>query len=265
MKPRNREINIFNLSMLDVICGAMGAFLIIMVILLPYYKKETIDYQRELQQSRAAEEVARKAAQAAEEALQKAEALRVDNQRELQQSRAAEEVTRKSVHAAEAAQRAAEEAARKGEQSMQAAQADAKQYRQRAEAAAQQLAKTFLLVHIQWETKNQDIDLHVVDPSGTEFSYEHKTYPGRPGVLSVDSQVGPGNEVWSNPSASPGIYRIYANLFDPHGVNDTPIITGSVIHRDGSNALPPTQLTIKQQKTLIATVTVSADGRISIR
>jgi uncharacterized membrane protein YgaE (UPF0421/DUF939 family) len=49
MKPRNREINIFNLSMLDVISGAMGAFLIIMVILLPYYKKETIDYQRELQ------------------------------------------------------------------------------------------------------------------------------------------------------------------------------------------------------------------------
>ena len=39
MKRRNRDINIFNLSMLDVISGAMGAFLIIMVILLPYYKK----------------------------------------------------------------------------------------------------------------------------------------------------------------------------------------------------------------------------------
>ena len=45
MKPRNREINIFNLSMLDVISGAMAAFLIIVVILLPYYKKEKIDYQ----------------------------------------------------------------------------------------------------------------------------------------------------------------------------------------------------------------------------
>ena len=166
MKPRNREINIFNLSMLDVISGAMGAFLIIMVILLPYYKKESIDYRRELQQSRAAEETARQAAQTAE-----------------------------------AAQHTAEEA-------MHAAQSNAEHHRQRAAAAAQQLAKTFLLVHIQWATQYQDIDLHVVDPSGAEFFFERKTIPGRPGALSVDSQLGPGNEVWSNPSASPGDYRI---------------------------------------------------------
>lgn len=229
MKPRNREINIFNLSMLDVISGAMGAFLIIMVILLPYYKKETIDYERELKQSRASEETARKAAQIAE-----------------------------------SAQRSAEAAARKAEESARAAQADADQNRQRASAAAQQLAKTFLLVHVQWDTKYQDVDLHVVDPSGAEFSYERKTHPGRPGALSVDSQFGPGNEVWSNSSASSGDYRIYANLYNTHGVNDTPTVTGSVIHRDGSTALPPMQLSAVRQKTLMATVTVSADGRVSI-
>lgn len=229
MKPRNREINIFNLSMLDVISGAMGAFLIIMVILLPYYKKETIDYERELKQSRASEETARKAAQIAE-----------------------------------SAQRSAEATARKAEESARAAQADADQNRQRASAAAQQLAKTFLLVHVQWDTKYQDVDLHVVDPSGAEFSYERKTHPGRPGALSVDSQFGPGNEVWSNSSASPGDYRIYANLYNTHGVNDTPTVTGSVIHRDGSTALPPMQLSAVRQKTLMATVTVSADGRVSI-
>ena len=37
MKPRNREINIFNLSMLDVICGALGAFLILFLIAAPHY------------------------------------------------------------------------------------------------------------------------------------------------------------------------------------------------------------------------------------
>lgn len=230
MKPRNREINIFNLSMLDVISGAMGAFLIIMVILLPYYKKETIDYQRELQQSRAAEETARKA-----------------------------------VQAAETAQRAAEETAHKAEESLRVAQADATQNRQRAEAAAQQLAKTFLLVHIQWGTKFQDVDLHVIDPAGAEFSYEHKTQPGRPGMLSVDSQFGPGNEVWSIASAPPGEYRIYVILFNTHGVNDTPTVTGSVIHRDGSSALPSKQLPTKGLKSLLATVTVSSNGRISIQ
>jgi hypothetical protein len=44
MRARNREFNILNMSFLDVICGAMGAFLIIMVILMPYYKQEAKDF-----------------------------------------------------------------------------------------------------------------------------------------------------------------------------------------------------------------------------
>ena len=40
MRMPRREINIFNLSMMDVISGAMGAFLIIMVILMRYYKED---------------------------------------------------------------------------------------------------------------------------------------------------------------------------------------------------------------------------------
>ncbi len=230
MKRRNRDINIFNLSMLDVISGAMGAFLIIMVILLPYYKKESIDYQKELGQARASEATARQSAQSAQRA-----------------------------------QRAAEESLRSTEKSMRAAQAEADQNRQRADAANRQLAKTFLLVHIQWDTKYQDVDLHVVDPSGTEFWYEHKTHPGQPGELSVDSQFGPGNEVWSNPSAAVGDYRVYAELYNLHGMEGTPIVTGSVIHRDGSSALPPARLPVKQQKYLVATVNVGTDGQVSIR
>ncbi len=38
MKPRNREINIFNMSLLDVLCGALGAFCFMMLVLFPYYK-----------------------------------------------------------------------------------------------------------------------------------------------------------------------------------------------------------------------------------
>ena len=44
MRARNREFNILNMSFLDVICGAMGAFLIIMVILMPYYKQDKKDF-----------------------------------------------------------------------------------------------------------------------------------------------------------------------------------------------------------------------------
>ncbi len=38
MRRRNREINIFNMSLLDILCGALGAFCFMMIALLPYYK-----------------------------------------------------------------------------------------------------------------------------------------------------------------------------------------------------------------------------------
>jgi hypothetical protein len=40
MKPRNREINIFNMSLLDVLCGALGAFCFMMLVLFPYYSQD---------------------------------------------------------------------------------------------------------------------------------------------------------------------------------------------------------------------------------
>jgi adenylate kinase family enzyme len=43
MRRSNREINTFNLSMVDMISGALGAFLILTIILLPYFEKKVIE------------------------------------------------------------------------------------------------------------------------------------------------------------------------------------------------------------------------------
>lgn len=40
MRRRSRDITVFNLSMMDVITGAMGAFLIVMVVLARYYESD---------------------------------------------------------------------------------------------------------------------------------------------------------------------------------------------------------------------------------
>ncbi|MEY2484821.1 MAG: hypothetical protein QOH39_469 [Verrucomicrobiota bacterium] len=37
MRARSREVNIFNMSLLDILCGALGAFCFMMLVLLPYY------------------------------------------------------------------------------------------------------------------------------------------------------------------------------------------------------------------------------------
>ena len=85
MRKRNREINVFNLSMLDVISSAMAAFLIIMVVLLPYYDRMPMEYVAELKEKLAAAisraegaeqeaELAHAEAQAAREEAAKAKA-----------------------------------------------------------------------------------------------------------------------------------------------------------------------------------------------
>lgn len=74
---QRREINIFNLSMMDVISGAMGAFLIIMVVLMRYYKHdEDIAAQREAAQKQI-DEMERKIQEAIEQ-LQAATDLDVE-------------------------------------------------------------------------------------------------------------------------------------------------------------------------------------------
>ncbi len=43
MRARPREINIFNMSLLDILCGALGAFCFMMLVALPYYVVGKID------------------------------------------------------------------------------------------------------------------------------------------------------------------------------------------------------------------------------
>lgn len=265
MKPRNREINIFNLSMLDVISGALGAFLIIMIVLFPYYNKEVIDYQREneelrgriqtlteqLETAREAVQAARERAETAEEALEAAQQRAEAAEEALQTAQASTEQLRRQMEAAQ--------------QRAEAAEAEAQRNQQRAETAERQLAKTFLVVYIRWDASNQDIDLHVVDPSGAEFYYGQKTVGGRPGELSEDSQVGPGNELWELHSAPPGVYHVYAKLYNQRGNSENPVVKGRVIYRDGSSDLSTVRLTRDKEKKKMAEIEVKESGDVVVR
>lgn len=111
MKRRSREINVFNLSMLDVILGAMAAFLIIMVVLLPYYRKEHIEYQADNAAVRRALAVAEERAAAAERALSEAEGRRSAAEGALAAAEARADRAERGLSEAEARADAAERAA----------------------------------------------------------------------------------------------------------------------------------------------------------
>ena len=243
MRPRHREISTLSLSMLDVIAGAMAAFLILVVILLPYYGKETVNQDAliaELRQAVAEAEAQRAAAESATEAAQA------------------------QVSQAEAARAAAEDAAEAAQTQASQAQAEAQRQQARAEGLARQLANTFLVLYVRWDT-HDDVDLHLTDPSGAEFWWNrHKIIPGRPGELSEDNIVGPGNEVWEIRNAPAGDYRVEVQLYGIRDRRKPVVVKGRVFHRDGSAVFGEVSLTELGQRERIATIRVDENGRVGL-
>lgn len=145
MAKRNREINIFNFSMLDVITGAMGAYLAVMVVLLPYYqKKEETKTEANTMSQEELRRTIEQAQQQVRQAQQDAETLR----KSLAKSQSQLEQAQKEV--TEAKSQAAQQA-------------------KRIEQLESEIQRTFMLIHIQWAVLGPDVDLHVIDPKGNHF------------------------------------------------------------------------------------------------
>lgn len=130
----------------------------------------------------------------------------------------------------------------------------------------ERLRQSFLVVIIEWNTKGNDIDLHVKDPEGNEFYYKktnirRRHFPGSPASLSYDRRKGPGMEVWQHPKATPGRYRIYAKYY--RGSVRTKV-TGNVFVRNKRVSLRPVTLTRKGQKLLLATIVVNPNGDVRV-
>ena len=180
MKRRNREINVFNMSMLDLISGALGAVILLMLITLPYYKKEARDFQSTISQIRQELEAERSALA---ETQQENSALQEQIEQRQQQI----------------------------QQQQEQIQAQASQNKEQ----AKRMAAKFLIAGISWDVFD-DIDLHVRSPADPSFVYNYKkrVNNARPsaGRFVADSLRG-GNEVWAVHQAVPGRYVIAAHVY----------------------------------------------------
>jgi hypothetical protein len=229
MRRRKGELTVFSIATLDVFASAMGVFMLIAVVLFPYYMKNV--------DAIAARDTARAQMAAA----------------------------RAASAEAQAAAAAAIVAAQSAQDDVQRANREAAELERRARAAESQLRQTFLLVLINWDTTD-DVDLHLRDPSGAWFSWERPRIPGRPGELSEDVLRGPGNEVWQVDSASPGRYFICVNRFHSRTTGGVRV-RGNVYHQDGRIALNEVTLTRGgTSRTLpMAVIVVDDDGKVRLQ
>lgn len=212
MRRRNREINIFSMSALDLFASALGAFILISIVIFPYFGNiSPVDPESLRQRLR---EVRRQLAQTQSELAH--------TQSQLEQATEREAELRSAL--------------------------------------ARERLK-FVLVTISW-TRRDDVDLHVVDPSGREYAYNARSHSGSAARFEEDATRGPGNEVWLHPRAEPGEYVIYYNLFS--GTGDGVQVRGAVIYATGREDLVTTRLDEEGEKVRIATIVVDRDGGITI-
>ncbi|HEX7005767.1 MAG TPA: hypothetical protein VF274_01385 [Alphaproteobacteria bacterium] len=107
MKRPSRELNIFSISALDLFASAMGAFILIAVILFPYYQQNSKILQ-ELEETRTRAEIAEGRAKAAEEESRRAQAAAQAAERRASAAEQRAQAAERQAQQAEARAKAAE-------------------------------------------------------------------------------------------------------------------------------------------------------------
>lgn len=238
MKKKNRDINIFSMSALDLFASAMGAFVIIAVIMFPYFPNMG---DSPGQVARVREEM-------------QAEIDALAAQLEACQAETAQCQADLDATQAQLAQAQAELA--QCQENLDGLAADL-------ETCEISLTKTYLVIIISWPSSGDDVDLHVVDPLGREYYYSAREFPNSLARLEEDNQNGPGNEIWQHPEAGPGQYKVYYNYYDR--ATGPARVRGFILHKGGRLALPNRTLQREGEKPLIATIFVDNNGRVSLR
>jgi hypothetical protein len=240
MKRPHRNIEIFSMSVLDMFASALGAFLICSVILFPFYKRGLNE---------------RLAATSAE------------------LSKLRTEITEKHERATEIERQIGQQ--REMLEKERQAVAEGNQCRQGLNRCQAELAKTFLVVQIEWK-EQVPVDLHVTDPHGNEFYWAmtnrsgHDFRDGTRAWLSFTSNGGPngGVQAWLDPEAIPGQYKIeYVTTKDP---SQDAVVSGWVYDRYGSKTLAEQtfhkgSLRGAEIRIAAATIEIAADGAVSVR
>ena len=254
MKKKNRDINIFSMSALDLFASAMGAFLLIAVMALPYYLKVDPDLIKQAQEAEAKANQAEQEKQVCEEKRAECEQARSQYESERTNLEAQNKTLSEENAALKANQGTCEEEKRKLE-----AENDA--LKDKNKECQKKLQKSFCVVTIKWESsKEQDVDLHIIDPRGREYYYNKLTHGGS-AFFAVDSKgVKKGAEVWVDKELKPGKYKIYYVYY----AGSSPVtIKGSVLTSSFTTDLKPKRLTSvsTDRKIKIATIVVNENGQ----
>ncbi|MCP5433142.1 MAG: hypothetical protein H6923_07720 [Alphaproteobacteria bacterium] len=218
MRRKSREINIFNLSMMDVISGAMGAFLIIMIVLARYYNSDPGNKEN-------------------------VEAIKAELQSVQARLKEIESSFRRAGIESSDITRAVSEAGRE----VKKAESDLDKLREQLDQAEQEierlkeqqkslLQRRAFAVSVNWACPGADIDLYLWDTQkGVDGSLPEPMDPRREqnskwaGDLRAEWDDGPP-EMWIvTSSVAQTQYKVYVKLLNADAIGSCQVVT-NVLH-----------------------------------
>lgn len=122
---------------------------------------------------------------------------------------------------------------------------------------------TFVPVRASWTTP-VDVDLHLVDPSGREFSWNARNRAGSSAVFEEDSTRGSGNEIWVYPRAEEGRYRVCCRLFSGHGFGSPTSVRAGVVWKGGTLGIAEVSLEREGEARVGVEFVVDNDGHVTM-
>ena len=260
MKKSSREINIFSMSALDLFASALGAFILIAIILFPYFPN-TGDSPERVAEVRAELAQVQQELQQTEAELQQTQADLRECRSEVEQLLDQLQQSQSSLQTCRSELEQIQEDLQQVQSSLPACRSQLAQAETQLDSCQEELKRRFLLIIISWNTED-DVDLHIIDPRGREYYYAARSFSGSAAKLEEDNTTGPGNEVWLHPEATPGDYRILYKLFSKRGSGVS--VRGSMLTPEGKTPFPDRFLSREGDKVNIVTVRVDDDGYASI-
>ncbi len=250
MKPRNKEVNIFNMSLLDILCGALGAFCFLMLVLFQYWKPDAPNVSKAKENSaqleKQVEELLKKMATMSNLSPEAANNLR-QMQRQFEKLQAETRQLRNELQRAQGQAQAYQR---------QAKQAEAQVTEQKKEINKLK-GRNPITVMIGTDTPQHEVDLYVADPKmpaadGTKVQGRH----WRGDVLL---NLKTGSDIWMMRDAPPQEYKVFYKFMAKKTNSAAAHVWGYYMHNDKLLPLPEIDLPSDQRAYLVGSIVVRPD------
>jgi hypothetical protein len=242
------------------LCGALGAFCFLMLVLFPYYKPSA----------------AKQGEDHGEKNLEQMEKNMKDLQRQLEQfqnldPQASKDFVKKMQDQLQQAQDQLNQARNRmnsAEQELERERAEKEQLQKRNDELEM---RNPIGVQILWSSRH-DIDLFIQQPFRLkdtkqipQFEPDKKQGPMFSGDSATEVKAGPGSEVWILRDVPPAEYKVYYKLFDLKGDQNSATVNGAYLYNSQFNLLPPVELGPNRRQAFVGMLVMDPSAKLTFR